>query len=85
MLLVPSLSWGDEITLDCTCYKTESKLENKVMYNEIMIFNGLYEPRQTIVIKFDDIGPSESNISIKPEAIFNLKMVNDTMERDNYH
>ena len=77
LLLIPSLSWGDDIILLCKAYKSEAKDFNSSFFTEIKIFNGLSEPVQTIQIKYTNGEPDEMIFSPLSYDL-NFSKINET-------
>ena len=77
LLLMPTLIWGNQITLLCEAYKTESKDSNSRLFQEIMIFNGVHEPIQTIELVYKNGEPNKMNFSLF-NGDLNFSKINDT-------
>ena len=81
LLLVPSLSWGEDVYLDCSCIKEESKYNDSYIASDLVgCFNNLHPKNQSIKIKYHNNEPVELVFSISPNFTFKtLKEINDSI------
>lgn len=79
-LLIPSLSWGKEINLECECTKMDSKYsDSRVFMDLVGCFNHQFPKKQSIIIKYTNEEPSELIFSLHPFIEYkDFKTIDDT-------
>ena len=80
LLLIPSLSLGKEINLECECTKMDSKYNDSKIFTDLVgCFNNQYPKKQSIIIKYTNEEPSELIFSLHPYFEYKgFKIIDDT-------